>query len=73
MIGIEFAVYNGHRYRTIKIERTEMIGHRLGEFCFTKEMGNYRHKRAHFARVAKKKQKLLAQKQSKKKPKAKKK
>jgi small subunit ribosomal protein S19 len=73
MLGIEFEVYNGKILNKLSISHPEMIGHRLGEFIFTKRMGSFLHKTAHAERVKKKKQKLLAQKQSKKKTKIKKK
>jgi len=66
-IGMEFEVYNGKHFQKLFISSPEMIGHRLGEFIFTKRMGSFLHKQAHAERVKKKKQKLLAQKQSKKK------
>lgn len=67
MLGINFEVYNGKKLSKLSISSPEMIGHRLGEFIFTKRMGSFLHKQAHAERVRKKKQKLLAQKQSKKK------
>jgi len=71
MMGIEFEVYNGKNLNKLSISHPEMIGHKIGEFVFTKRMGSFLHKTAHAARVKKKKQKLLAQKQSKKKIKSK--
>lgn len=73
MIGTEFQVHTGKIFYRFTISNPDMIGHRLGEFAFTKRMGSFLHKQAHAERVKKKKQKLLAQKQSKKKVKTKKK
>jgi hypothetical protein len=42
-----------------------MVGHKLGEFCFTKRMGNFLHKKGAAERDAKKRKKLLAQKKKK--------
>ena len=67
MLGVAFEVYNGRSLSKLSISHPEMIGHRLGEFIFTKRMGSFLHKKAHAERTRKKKQKLLAQKQSKKK------
>jgi small subunit ribosomal protein S19 len=69
MLGVEFEIYNGKNLNKLSISHPEMIGHKLGEFIFTKRMGSFLHKQAHAERVRKKKQKLLAQKQSKKKAK----
>lgn len=41
MMGKAFAVYNGHRFFKFNIENPDMIGHCLGEFCFTKRMGSF--------------------------------
>lgn len=71
MLGVAFEVYNGRSLSKLSISHPEMIGHRLGEFVFTKRMGSFLHKKAHAERTRKKKQKLLAQKQSKKKTKTK--
>jgi len=71
MLGVAFEVYNGRSLSKLSISHPEMIGHRLGEFIFTKRMGSFLHKKAHAERTRKKKQKLLAQKQSKKKTKIK--
>jgi small subunit ribosomal protein S19 len=73
MIGIDFEIHNGKNFSKFTVTHPDMIGHRLGEFVFTKRMGSFLHKQAHAERVKKKKQKLLAQKQSKKKVKTKKK
>lgn len=72
MMGMEYVVHNGKIFIRFNVSHPSMIGHRLGEFSYTKRMGNYLHKKAHTERVRKKKQKLLAQKQSKKKIKKKK-
>lgn len=73
MMGKAFAIHNGKLYPTVTISHPDMIGHKLGEFSFTKRMGSFLHKEAHATRVRKKKQKTLAQKKSKTKTKAKKK
>jgi len=71
MIGTEFQVHTGKMFYRFTISNPDMIGHRLGEFAFTKRMGSFLHKQAHAERVKKKKQKLLAQKKSKNKQKKK--
>lgn len=72
MIGGLFQVYNGKMYMKLNIAHPEMVGHKLGEFVFTKRMGSFLHKRSAAERLKKKKQKLLAQQQSRKKNKNKK-
>lgn len=65
MIGFTYNIYNGKNYETVDIKDPAMIGHKLGEFCFTKRMGNFLHKRGAADREAKKRKKLLAQKKKK--------
>ena len=65
MIGFTYNIYNGKTYETIEIKDPGMIGHKLGEFCFTKRMGSFLHKKGAAARDAKKRKKLLAQKKKK--------
>ncbi|MBL7206275.1 MAG: 30S ribosomal protein S19 [Candidatus Aenigmarchaeota archaeon] len=36
MLGIKIGVYNGNEYVTVEI-KTEMLGHRLGEFAMTRK------------------------------------
>ena len=65
MIGFTYNIYNGKIYETVDIKDPAMVGHKLGEFCFTKRMGNFLHKRGAADREAKKRKKLLAQKKKK--------
>ena len=65
MIGFTYNIYNGKNYETIEIKDPLMVGHKLGEFCFTKRMGSYLHKKGAADRDAKKRKKLLAQKKKK--------
>jgi len=65
MIGFTYNIYNGKNYETVDIKDPAMIGHKLGEFCFTKRMGNFLHKKGAADREAKKRKKLLAQKKKK--------
>lgn len=65
MIGFTYNIYNGKTYETVEIKDPAMIGHKLGEFCFTKRMGSYLHKKGAADREAKKRKKLLAQKKKK--------
>jgi small subunit ribosomal protein S19 len=71
MIGCFFKVYNGKIFSKVTVANPDMIGHKLGEFVFTKRMGSFLHKRAAAERLRKKKQKVLAQQQSRKKSKTK--
>jgi small subunit ribosomal protein S19 len=65
MIGFTYNIYNGKNYETVDIKDQSMVGHKLGEFCFTKRMGNFLHKKGAAERDAKKRKKLLAQKKKK--------
>jgi len=65
MIGFTYNIYNGKNYETVEIKDPLMVGHKLGEFCFTKRMGSYLHKKGAADREAKKRKKLLAQKKKK--------
>ena len=65
MIGFTYNIYNGKTYETIDIKDPSMVGHKLGEFCFTKRMGNFLHKKGAAERDAKKRKKLLAKKKKK--------
>jgi len=67
MIGSVIRVYNGMIFLKLTIANPQMVGHKLGEFVFTKRMGSYLHKKSAAERSHKKKQKVLAQQQSRKK------
>jgi ribosomal protein S19 len=71
MIGSFFKVYNGKYFIKLTLANPEMVGHKLGEFVYTKRMGSFLHKKSAAERLRKKKQKLLAQQQSRKKAKTK--
>lgn len=43
-IGLNFAVYNGRKYVKFYIDR-KMVGHKLGEFSFTRKVGRVHEKR----------------------------
>ena len=64
MIGHTIGVYNGREHIPVFVTE-QMVGHKLGEFCFTKRMGNFLHKKGAAERDAKKRKKLLAQKKKK--------
>ncbi len=52
-IGIMFAVYTGRSFTKVFVEE-RMIGHKLGEFAFTRKVGNIHQKRVKI-RIIKKK------------------
>lgn len=43
-IGLTFAVYNGRKYIKLYIDR-KMVGHKLGEFSFTRKVGKIHEKK----------------------------
>mgnify|MGYP001603107909 CR=1 FL=1 len=65
MIGFTYNIYNGKNYETVDIKDPAMVGHKLGEFCFTKSMVNFFHKKGAAERDAKKRKKLLTKKKKK--------
>src|SRR5215217_5496684 len=65
MIGYTYNIYNGKTYETIDMKDPSMVGHKLGEFCFTKRMGNFLHKKRTVKKKDKKKKKILTKKKKK--------
>lgn len=68
LVGLTFAVYNGKKPIVFKIT-TKMVGHRFGEFSFTKAMGYDIHRVNKITR--KRAKKLLATRMAKKRKKTK--
>lgn len=43
-VGLVFKVYNGHVYSNVYIDE-KMVGHKLGEFSFTRKLGRIHEKK----------------------------
>ena len=52
-VGLVFEVYNGRVYNNVYVEE-KMVGHKLGEFSFTRKLGRIHEKKNKKGKVIKK-------------------
>lgn len=52
-VGLVFEVYNGRVYNNVYVEE-KMVGHKLGEFSFTRKLGRIHEKKNKKGKVTKK-------------------
>jgi len=65
MVGLDLFVHNGKRIFIVDI-KSNMIGHKLGEFCFTKVTGKGTRRKRKAAQKKKAQQALIKSKVKKK-------